>query len=68
MVRIRSSCTPGGARRAVRSPRLLPEVERATPAVIHWLRRKRSHLAIAEMVRAEFVKFDQELPAAPEPE
>ena len=24
--------------------------------------------AIAEMVRAEFVKFDQELPAAPEPE
>jgi hypothetical protein len=38
------------------------------PAVFHWLRRKRSHLAIAEMVRAEFVKFDQELPAAPEPE
>ena len=34
----------------------LPEIEQATPVVIHWLRRKRSHLAIAKMVRAEFVK------------
>ena len=46
----------------------LPEIERAAPAVFHGLGRKRSHLASAEMVRAEFVKFDQELPAAPEPE
>jgi hypothetical protein len=36
----------------------LPQIERATPAVIHWLRRKRSHQAIAEMVRAEFVEAD----------
>src|ERR1700730_1645000 len=37
----------------------LPEIRRAAPAVFHGLGRKRSHLASAEMVRAEFVKFDQ---------
>jgi hypothetical protein len=37
----------------------LPEIRRASPAVFHGLGRKRSHLASAEMVRAEFVKFDQ---------
>jgi len=37
----------------------LPEIGRASPAVFHGLGRKRSHLASAEMVRAEFVKFDQ---------
>jgi hypothetical protein len=37
----------------------LPEIGRAAPAVFHGLGRKRSHLASTEMVRAEFVKFDQ---------
>ena len=43
MISFRSSYTSGGA----------------APAAFHGLGRKRSHLASAEMVRAEFVKFDQ---------
>ncbi len=35
----------------------LPEIERAAPAVFHGLGRKRSHLASAEMVRAELERF-----------
>jgi len=35
----------------------LPEIERASPAVFYGLGRKRSHLASAEMVRAELERF-----------